>query len=159
MQRIGWRDRCRDRIADNLHIRNFLQPPSSSGRPLSHSQRFPASIRVEGRLTRSSVLSIHSSRVSCICPSSPVTYTYIYHSSLSLCALHSLIRLSTSTFALHPRFSFPQCTLILYSLRVTGRRTRRRVPQPLHFPSSIRKRKQQWDICAVMTYSPSARSR
>lgn len=99
---------------------------------LSHSQRFPASIHIESRLSRSSVLSIRSSRASCISPSSRHIHTYIHRSSLSPArsSLRPLVHLFTSTFPLHPRFSFPQCTLILRNFRVPGRRTRRRVPQP-----------------------------
>lgn len=142
MQRIGWRDR----IADNLHICSFLQLPSSSGRPFVSFTTIPG-IYPCRRPTITQLRSIDPQQPGILHLPLLPRHIHIHISFLSFSrALHSLVRLSTSTFALYPRFSFPQCTLILYSFRVSGRRTRRRVPQPPFSISLSESAKPQWNI-------------
>lgn len=118
-QGIGWRDGSR--IADNLHTRNFLRLSSSSGRPSVSFTPIPGIyVRVESRLSRSSVLSIRSSRASCISPSSRHihihTYIFLSRSSSPRSSLHFYIRVTpTLLFSSNPSSSsvggsFPRTT-------------------------------------------------
>lgn len=114
------------RIADSLHTRNFLRLPSLWGRlcvPLIHSDsRHLSVLRVESRLSRSSVLSIHSSQAFCISPSSRHIHThrsshspsvplYLPPSAPSLSLSRSLTRSSSpryfhrSSLCFHSRYT------------------------------------------------------
>lgn len=165
------------RIADSLHTRNFLRLPSLWGRlcvPLIHSDsRHLSVLRVESRLSRSSVLSIHSSQAFCISPSSWHIHTHrSSHSpsvppylppcapSLSLSLSYTLFIpsslssfISPLPFALHPRYISSQPSLIR-SLFVYLSDERGSEFLNLPFPSSIGKWCEQrrggsWRVIAI----------
>lgn len=169
------------RIADSLHTRNFLRLPSLWGRlcvPLIHSDsRHLSVLRVESRLSRSSVLSIHSSQAFCISPSSRHIHTHRSSHSpsvppylppfappLSLALLHALhplvtflVHLSASIRVIHPRYIFPQPSLIR-SLFVYLSDERGSEFLNLPFPSPIEKwceqrRDGSWRVIAISVCS------